>query len=265
MPIQATILLKKFFGLPSNTNLATVENGAVTTQNQNFGDFYIEAQNANDPNAIISVGKWFFEIVNFERIVITSSTETNAMLVGQTLALTATYFDAKNVETNADISWSSSNPAVATVDQMGLVTGLTSGSTTITSSTMVNGNPVTQTKLINVVDDIDGVAEIVISSQQNNIMVGGTVTLQATARNISGDNLDNITFTWLSSNTSIATVNDNGLVTGIAVGQAAITASNGSITSENFSITVEAPFISRTRIGTFTNGRGSTNGSVTLF
>ncbi len=428
----------------SDNNLATVVNGAVTIQNQNFGAFYIEAENANDPNAVISVGKWFFEVVNFERIVITSSTGTNALIVGDVLALTATYFDMISIETNVDITWSSSTPLVATIDQNGLVTGLTSGSTTITSSTIRDGNTITQTKLINVIDDnarinissdngsneviigntllltavytnrlgnevaaditwtssntnvatinqtglitaisegiititasvTDGnntvigeeiiniidtnnarisissdngsneviigntllltavyidrsgnqvavditwtssntnvatinqsglitaisqgattitaltvleggtvssarvinsindpnqVAEIVINDGENNIMVGEMFTLQATARNISGDNLDNITFSWISDDNSIITINNNGLVTGISIGETAIRASYKDISSEDFIIAVEAAFISQKRIGTYISGRGtSTSGTLTL-
>ena len=54
-----------------------------------------------------------------------------------------------------------------------------------------------------------------------------TVTGSATARNSSGTNVQ-ATFTWTSSNTSVATVT-NGVVRGISPGTATITARSGSI------------------------------------
>jgi uncharacterized protein YjdB len=70
------------------------------------------------------------------------------------------------------------------------------------------------------------VASVSVSPSSANLVVGGTQQLSATARNASGSTLTGKTFTWASSNTSIATVSSAGLVTARAAGSATITATS---------------------------------------
>ncbi|MCI9432215.1 MAG: hypothetical protein HFF70_07275, partial [Oscillospiraceae bacterium] len=49
------------------------------------------------------------------------------------------------VGSSAEVSWSSSNPAVATVDRNGAVTGITAGTVTITATIIVDGSPLAVT------------------------------------------------------------------------------------------------------------------------
>ena len=60
-----------------------------------------------------------------------------SLKVGETHALKATYFDNVGKEADASLSWTSSNTAVATVSNSGLLTGVEDGNTTIT----VSGGP----------------------------------------------------------------------------------------------------------------------------
>ena len=67
--------------------------------------------------------------------------------------------------------------------------------------------------------------------------VGETLQLTAT---VSPDNADDKTVTWSSSDDSIATVDQNGLVTAKAEGKVVITATNSAGQSANCMITVKA-------------------------
>src|SRR5690606_25807054 len=74
------------------------------------------------------------------------------------------------------------------------------------------------------VDPSDLVASVSISPSSVNLTVDGRQQLTATARNASGEAIPDKTFTWTSSNTSVATVNSSGVVRGRAVGTATIRA-----------------------------------------
>ena len=129
-------------------------------------------------------------------------------------------------------SFTSSDPSVATVDFYGKVTAVGAGTATITATTnywttatcQVNVNPTLATS---------------ISLNQNtmNLSVGSSQNLTATVLPATASNK---TVTWTSSDESIATVDANGKVTGIATGLATITAttSDGSNLSASCAVTV---------------------------
>ena len=70
------------------------------------------------------------------------------------------------------------------------------------------------------------VATVTVSPAAASIEVGLAVTLTATTADASGNVLTGRVVTWASSNTSVATVSMAGLVTGVAAGQATITATS---------------------------------------
>ena len=87
--------------------------------------------------------------------------------------------------------------------------------------------------------------KITLSSAQENIHVGDSLTLKATVEPT--DSLDAVT--WSSSNSKVATVDANGKVTAIGAGKATITAKAGNqtatceVTVYEVESDVEAPFI----------------------
>ncbi len=101
--------------------------------------------------------------------------------------------------------WSSDNSAVAFVDANGLVTGITEGTSEI-AYTVTNANNcktvVKKTITVNdypVVEDITGITDVYVCS---------TITLSsATAAGI-----------WSSGNTAVATVDENGIISGLSAG-----------------------------------------------
>ena len=63
------------------------------------------------------------------------------------------------------------------------------------------------------------------------VAVGGSVQLTAARRSRSGASLPGDAITWASTNAEVATVDDNGLVTAVAAGQAIITATMGTVSA----------------------------------
>ncbi len=79
---------------------------------------------------------------------------------------------------------------------------------------------------------------ITVTPSSTSVAVGSTTSLTATCRDQSNNTMTCPTLTWISNNTSKATVNSSGVVTGVATGTAGITASYGQITSNSSTITV---------------------------
>ncbi|HZR46573.1 MAG TPA: YCF48-related protein, partial [Candidatus Manganitrophaceae bacterium] len=110
------------------------------------------------------------------------------------------------------------------------------------------------------------------------LKIGATQPLQATAKDSSGVKIEGATFSWSSSDSSIASVDGSGLVTALQAGQATITASADTVTSAPVSVTVDPPqpptavLIPSTRQGSVPlsirfNGMGSSDpdGIVTAY
>jgi glucose/arabinose dehydrogenase len=74
------------------------------------------------------------------------------------------------------------------------------------------------------------VAELAVTAPATTIGVGQTIQLTATARDAGGNVLEDRVFDWASSDPSIATVTETGLVTGLAQGEAEISATAEGIT-----------------------------------
>jgi uncharacterized protein YjdB len=142
------------------------------------------------------------------------SPTTATVGLGSTQQLSATLAPAN--ATNQNVTWTSSNTAVATVNASGLVSAVSAGTTTITVKT-VDGNK-TATSAITVA--AIPVASVSVSPTTASLYAGNTQQLSAT---IAPANATNKTVTWSSSNTGIATVNSSGLVTAVSAGTANIT------------------------------------------
>src|SRR5207302_6865370 len=70
------------------------------------------------------------------------------------------------------------------------------------------------------------VATVDVTPPSVSVQAGQTVQLTATPRDANGAPLSGRTVTWSSSNTSVATVSNGGLVSGITPGSATITATS---------------------------------------
>ena len=151
-------------------------------------------------------------------------TGTLSACVGSTAQLSGTGIAATS---NA---WTSSNNAVATVSNAGLITGVASGNTIFTY-TNSNGCQSTATVTINALPTITGTL---------NACVGSTTQLTGTSTAAT-------TTAWVSSNTAVATINTTGLVTGVASGTTTIIYTNSDGCQVSATVTINAlPTISGT-------------------
>ena len=157
--------------------------------------------------------------------------------VGETMQATATVLPAD--ATNKTVKWISSDNAVATVSNNGLVTAVGPGTTTITVTT-TDGTNLSDKKTLTVVRLASSVT---LTLPKNQLNVGET--MQATAI-VLPDDATNKTVKWTSSNTAVATVSTSGLVTAVGTGSTTITATttDGTNISDFKNLTVVQPVIS---------------------
>ena len=120
-------------------------------------------------------------------------------------------------------AWSTSNPSVATV-AAGVVTAVTSGTTTVTAAVGTVSGSATITVAIPVVQSIT-----LTPPAATLVSLGETTRLTAEVR-MSNGTVGTQTPTWSTSNASVATVN-GGTVTAVSNGTATITAAVGTVTA----------------------------------
>ena len=201
----------------SDESIATVnEQGKVTAVKEGYATITAKAE---DKTAECQVTVSKREIPVSSIVLNTNNVE---MIEGESVRLVATVSPAN--ATNASITWSSSNEAVATVDQQGLVTALKEGAADITAQ----AGDKTATCKVQVKPLVVPVTSIALNKTSLSLKEGESETLVAT---VSPDNATDKTVTWSSTNTSVATVDASGRVTAIKEGTATITAKAGDKTA----------------------------------
>lgn len=133
--------------------------------------------------------------------------------------------------------WSSSNPAVAEVDDSGHVTANAIGEATVTAAS-TDGSGVKAECRVTVAAAL--VNSVTLSKTDLSLRLGEKETLTATA---GPDYAGNRMVAWSSSDTSVATVDQTGRVAAIGLGSASVTATStdGSGISASCRVDVIAP------------------------
>src|SRR5437870_3157606 len=145
-----------------------------------------------------------------------------SVLQGQTVQLTATPRDANgNPLTGRVITWQSSDNTIATVNGSGLVSGVAAGGPVTMTATSEG-----QSGTASITVAGAPVASVTVTPPSASVPAGQTVQLTATLKDANGNVLTGRTVTWASNNTTVATVNSNGLVTTKVAGSATITATS---------------------------------------
>ena len=170
-------------------------------------------------------------------IQVTLSAPSVAAGLADQLTATGEYSDGTSKDLTASVAWTSSDTNVATiVSGTGAVTTLTQGSAKITGTLSGVSGSVTLTV------NAPNIKTLAVSSTSASIARGTTVQFTATATLTTGTT-ENATglVTWTSSNSSVASVNQNGaqgLTLGVTAGTATITATaNGVSASANLTVT----------------------------
>lgn len=217
----------------NDPNVATVSNGTVTAVRPGTATLTATAANIATTAAITVVAA----VAN-----VTISPPTSSLTVGQTATLTPTLTDASGATiTGRAVTWSSSNDAIASVSNAGVVTAKAVGSVTITASAEgKSGTASVEVKSVSVTS---------VAVTPSTVRVGGHVQLHATGTLSDGTTqpLTGSAVTWSSSDQSKATVDADGNVTGVAIGSATITATNPASTKAGTAtvtvVSAQAPII----------------------
>ncbi len=222
--------------------VATVSDGVVTAKSA--GTARITATSTVDSSVSASITVTVTNPVppqppKLESLVISPS--SLSLTTGGTRQLTVTALPAG---TSNAVTWNSSNGAVATVSNAGLVTAIGAGTARITATSTVDGSisaSITVTVTSGTVTpdppDPPKLESLFILPNRVTLTTGGTQQLRVTALPAGTSNA----VTWESDDRAVATVSDTGLVTATGTGTAKITATStvdGNITA-SITVTVQ--------------------------
>ena len=156
------------------------------------------------------------------------------LLTGGTDTLIATITPDDATE---EILWTSSDESIVTVDQNGNLKAVAPGKATVTAGT---ASGISDSCLITVTDpelsDVP-VESVAVDPDKTTVKVGECKQLNVT---ISPENASDQTVTWTSSDQSIVTVDENGKITGVKPGTAAITVTTANGLTATCTVTVTA-------------------------
>ncbi len=176
---------------------------------------------------------------------ITLDVDSKELAKGDTYKLTATVNPADTTD-DTTVTWTTSNPAVATVNN-GNVKAVGVGTATITAS--VKNGAYTDTVTITV--PVVPVTSIDLSANKTDLDKGDIVNVVATVN--PADTTEDTTITWTSSNTQVATVDANGTVTAVGGGNATITATIGNVSKDiKFKVTAQETVVENTTLDDMT-------------
>ncbi|MEP7382154.1 MAG: Ig-like domain-containing protein [Gemmatimonadota bacterium] len=164
---------------------------------------------------------------------VTLTTPSHLLVVGDTALASAAAYDKRAFPLVGRLAtFSSSNPAVATVDTTGRVIAVGAGSTTVTATVGGVSGSVALTVSATVV------SRIAVAVRPAAIEVGELVQALATVLDQRGRPISGRTVSWTSSRPAAATVDaTTGMITGVAAGTTEILATSGQIVGSD-SVTV---------------------------
>src|SRR5437016_2553082 len=161
---------------------------------------------------------------------------TTSLTVGQTAQLSATPKDSGgSVLPGRTVTWASSNTSMATVSSSGLVKGVAAGTATITATS--EGKAGTAAVTVALVP----VATVVVSPAPATLPLHGTIQLNVTLKDASGNPLTGRSVAWTSSTPTVRTGSPTGLVTDVADGGTATVTATSEGKSGTSVVTVQAP------------------------
>jgi uncharacterized protein YjdB len=158
---------------------------------------------------------------------VTVTPKTGNVDVGLTLPLSATAYDSAGaVNNDFPMIWASLNSTLATVNATGVVTGVKAGVVGITAT--AGGVADTATITVNPV----GITSTVVTPNPDT-MTSFNDSLQLTAKSYTGTTLTAGTYSWVSRDPTIVTVNTTGLVVAKANGSTYVVATEAGGTKDS--------------------------------
>ena len=209
----------------SNTGIATVSaTGLVSPTGANDSGTVTITATSGGINGTATV-----TIAQDPVATVTVAPPTSTISATQTQQLTATLKDAGGtVLTGRAVTWTTSDPTIATVSATGLVSPTGANDSGIVTITATSGG-VNGTATVTVAPD--PVASVTVAPPSSTINATQTQQLGATLKDAGGTVLTGRAISWTSSNTAIATVSNTGLVSPTGAndsGTVTITATSGT-------------------------------------
>lgn len=219
---------KLIFSSEDETIATVDENGIVTGVNGGKVKITITSAEKTDKPKTTFINMTVNQPVSSIKI------DQSTFKVGKGAKQNLTYTVQPETATSQLVTWTSSDPKIASVTANGTVTGIKSGTATITC-TAKDGSGISASANIEV---ITAVSSITISPKTIAIYEGSKTTL---SRDVKPVDATEKTLKWSSSNINIVSVNSNGQIEAKRVGEATITAqtTDGSNKSASVKVYVE--------------------------
>ena len=203
---------KELIWSSSDESVVSVDNGTITALKEGKATISVKSKDGyKSSNAEITV-------VKKPSIIHVSSVSLNEtsldLLTGDRATLTATVLPSN--ASDKTISWSSSNENVATVKN-GKVTAISAGQATITATTKDGG--LTASCIVNVTQKIVPVNGVSLNYNELELSVGGSEDLIAKVLPTNATNKEVI---WSTTDEEVASVDENGKITALKVGETMI-------------------------------------------
>lgn len=197
---------KKLLWTSSNKRIATVEKGVVVGLRKGTVKITVKSTDGSKLSAqcVVTV-KQAVKTIKLNKTLITGSKGTKVALKAKVTPTKAS---------NRTVKWQSSNKKIATVSNKGVVTVKGKGYATI-KCTSGDGSGVYSKCVVN---NSSKAKSIKLNKKSAKVSAGKTLKLRVTVKGSCKEVL------WKSSNTKVATVTDNGLITAVENGKTVISA-----------------------------------------
>ena len=149
-----------------------------------------------------------------------------SILKGETSEQLTVTFEPADTDDSTEVTWSSDNTDVAVVDDQGYVTGISEGTAVITATAVDGGFTASCTVTVNEIHVEDAV---LADDTPSELYVGQEHVLNVviTPENVT----DEVTYTYASSDESVATVDESGRISAVQAGNTEITV---TVTADEF-------------------------------
>ena len=211
------------------------ENGEVSAVSPGNATVTVTASNGLTASCNLNVEARFIEVTGISL----DHSELN-LTEGDTAWLNATVFPED--ATDRTLTWTSSDESVVRVSENGEVTAVAPGNATVT---VTASNGLSASCSVTVTARVIAVTEVVLDNTSLEMTEGDTASLTATVN--PADATDK-TLTWTSSDSSVASVSENGEIQALKAGTATITVSSANGKTATCVVTVAKKIIEVTSV-----------------
>lgn len=186
------------------------------------------------------------------------------LLVGEEVQLTWTYVNEFKVEELVSPTWYVSDSEIATVED-GKLLALKAGQVNIKAGVISIGDSLIESNQLffTITNEKSDLTKVVISNGNLNPALGETIQLNFSAKDGNQKDYIGTTFTWASTNESVATVSSEGELLAVGEGTTLITLTIDGIQSAPITVTV-GNNEELLKSGVFENSSYSATGTATL-